>query len=158
MKKFALIITGIVLICGMAHASKEFTDDAEIRGTFIAYDRLWAKHNPAAIAQLWGDNGICISPDGTVAHGRSNIQALTVSEHTGKYKKAKIKTEVGGVRILKDGWAYVEGSTTVTNVVDKNGENMPDEVIPFTALMAKQNGQWMLMDARPTALLNKTTK
>ena len=109
----------------------------------------WNRHDTAAMAQSWAEDGDLINPFGRVAKGRDQVQQLFRDEHAGPFKTCSHQMKIGEVRMLGSDTAIADGDCTLTGARGPDGKEMR----PFTPhvffVMRKNEGQWQIIAARP---------
>jgi uncharacterized protein (TIGR02246 family) len=119
---------------------------AEIRGMMREYLRAFNRHDPAALAAHWSQAGESIDLDsGQTTRGRPAVEEIfsTLFEEDAG---ATIDIDITAIRPVREDVAVVDGVSLLS---------FSDEVPTgsrFTAVVAKQDGRWMLESVREAAV------
>lgn len=134
-----------------ADESARVTEDEQaVRGCIAKYVEAFNQGDAAAIAALWSDAGVWVSPDGdrlvgSAAIGKAmedyfaegNGQALSVTDATIRFLAPTAAVEEGRARVVRAGEAPEEST--------------------YIAIHVKQDGAWRLDSVRETAIAIAST-
>ena len=90
-----------------------------------------------------------INPMGRQARGRSQIEALLTDEHQHAMKGTTMTSRVVDVRLLSPSLAFIDEEMVITGMREPSGRMLPDRLVHGSMLMQKENGAWLVAEARP---------
>jgi uncharacterized protein (TIGR02246 family) len=126
-------------------------DDASIQKRLDEFVAAWNKHDPKALAAVFGPDGDLINPFGRAAKGPAEIEKLFQDEHTGVMKSSTYTLGTTAVRMLDADAAVVDWDGSVDGMVAPDGSAMPPFKHHVTAVLKKQDGQWWIFAVRAMA-------
>lgn len=119
---------------------------AEIRDMMRDYLRAFNRHDPAALAAHWSESGENVDLDsGQTTRGRPAVEEI-FSALFQEDADATIDIDITTIRPVREDVAVVDGVSLIS---------FTDEVpvgSRFTAVVAKQDGRWMLESVREAAV------
>jgi uncharacterized protein (TIGR02246 family) len=119
---------------------------AEIRDMMRDYLRAFNRHDPAALAAHWSESGENVDLDsGQTTRGRPAVEEI-FSALFQEDADATIDIDITTIRPVREDVAVVDGVSLIS---------FSDEVPAgsrFTAVVAKQDGRWMLESVREAAV------
>jgi uncharacterized protein (TIGR02246 family) len=112
---------------------------------FIA---AWNKHDAAALAAIWTENGDYAEPDGRTVFGRADIQKLFTLEHGSVFKNSELNLVVERVKSVGDDVAIADGTYELFKATDPAGRPIGIRTGYFTNVLVKQGDGWKVSSAR----------
>ena len=125
-------------------------DEAAIRKVHADFTAAWNRHDPAALAAIWSDNGDLVNPEGRWAKGKAEVQKNFAGEQAGIFKSSTFTNTVTGVRFLAPNIAIVDASFEIQNATPPNAPPMTQKGL-YKAVMVKEGGTWRTASAMAMA-------
>lgn len=141
--RFVLAVSAAVLAMGLAPASAQ-TKDPAVDKLAADWSAAFAKADVKALASLYTDNAIRITPEGGRVVGRDAISKEFATNFAGPWKGAKIKISIGAVQPIGPDIAVGDGTYEVTDVTGPDGKPVPPIKGSYVNTMVKKNGAWVL--------------
>lgn len=119
---------------------------AEVRGMLRSYLRAFNRHDAAALAAHWSETGENVDLDSgeVTAAGRAAVRdvfaALFATDD-----QVTIDIDVHAIRPIRDDVAVVDGVSLISFAADTPASSR------FSAVVVKQDGQWVLENVRESA-------
>lgn len=129
--------------------------EAVIRELYDQFEAAWNRHDPKAIAAMWTIDGDHVEPDGTVAKGRDQVEALMVKQHETIFKDTTLGLTINDVWFVTANVALVDGDYEVTGAKLPDGTPIPARKGHVTAILLRERGDWSIAASRlmiPTQL------
>lgn len=148
------LLVAVVLCFGMiaAPANRQSDEDAIRRMTFDAVRRL-NQGDLTAIRDFWDENADYVGIDGRFLHGRDALETffaqlikVGAGEETGTIEQ---------VRFIASDLAIVDGSWTITDARDANGNRLPPIRGRGCEFVQKKRGRWRFVATREMAIRNQ---
>ncbi|MFZ5470225.1 MAG: YybH family protein [Myxococcota bacterium] len=143
----------LVLAAPAWAAQKEKTAQKEmeaIKATTAEFIKAHNRHDAAAMAAHWVEDGTFIHPDGKMAKGRAAIERLLSEEHASPMMKDCTATaEVKDLRLVRPDLAFVDLEMRVRGMKRPDGSPLPEQISHVSLLAEKKAGKWLVLDARP---------
>lgn len=149
----ALVALASVLIAATIGAPPTplppFTGEkAEVNAVHQKYAENWNRHDAAALAAMWTEEGDYIEPDGRTALGREEVLKVLKFEHGSVFKDSRLDLHVERVRLVSKGVAVVDGTYELLGAYDPHGHPIGMRSGYFTTALVKQDGQWKVSAVR----------
>jgi uncharacterized protein (TIGR02246 family) len=141
--RLALAVSTAVLTTGLGSALAQAKDPA-LDKLAADWTAAFARADAKALASLYTENGIRITPEGGKVLGRSAIEKEFASNFAGPWKGAKIKINVGSIAPVSPDIAVNEGTYEVTGVTAPDGKPVPPLKGSYINTIVKKNGAWVL--------------
>jgi len=129
--------------------------EALIRKLYGQFQAEWNKHDGKALSDMWTIDGDHVEPDGTVAKGRHEVEALLSKQHGSIFKESKLDLQINDVWFLTRDMALVDGDYTLSGAVLPDGTAIPAREGHVTSVLMKERGTWWIAASRlmiPTRL------
>jgi uncharacterized protein (TIGR02246 family) len=138
-----MAVSASVLAIGLASTSAQ-TKDPAVDKLAADWAAAFAKADVKALASLYTDNAIRISPEGGRVVGRDAISKEFATNFAGPWKGATIKISIGAVQPVGPDIAVGEGTYEVTGVTGPDGKPVPPIKGSYVNTMVKKDGAWVL--------------
>lgn len=126
--------------------SAESPTTEEVRGTIRNYVAALRKRDVASLVSHWSESGESIDLDsGESTKGRDSIGRVFASLFE-REVDADVRIDVTAVRPIRDDVAIVDGVSTLACAGERPACSR------FSAVLAKQNGRWLLESVREAAM------
>lgn len=135
-----LLVAAPCMLCGVARAEQAVDPAAEIRQAATAYAAAFNKKDYAALADQWTERATLVEGN-LELEGRDAIVAA-VRAWRERHPAATMQIEVGGIDLLAEPLARVDGVLTFTA---KPGSR--PLVSRFTSLRVREGGEWRLAES-----------
>jgi uncharacterized protein (TIGR02246 family) len=143
----------LVLATGVLSGRPSHADEDEamaVRKQCNLFVTAWNKHDAAAMAAIFADEGDMISDDGQRHEGREAVKAVLAAWHgaEGPMRASTVKVLDEPVRFVTDEVAVSDATVSVSGV---KGEGEATMTVPLhvTNVWKKTDGKWMLFASRP---------
>lgn len=121
-------------------------DEKAIRQASASFVAAFNKHDAAALAALWAEDGVSVDPDtGERVSGRKAIEA-TLKKSFADGDKSELQVQIESVRIISPDAAIEEGTSTLVR------PGQPPERSTYSAVHVKRKGKWLLSSVHETDL------
>ncbi len=150
MTVFALVLAAFPTTVAADESARVAEEEQAVRSCITKYVEAFNRGDAEAIAQLWSERGVWVSPDGDRLTGRDEIQAalrdyfansdgqvLSVLETTIRFLAPTVAVEEGKARVVQSGEAPEEST--------------------YIAIHVKKDDRWQLDSVRETAIPVPTT-
>lgn len=142
---YSVILSSLMLLpsCEKKKPSLE-----EFQNIATEFESAWKNHDPKAMANLWAEDGNLISPFAAEYKGRKEIEQHFEREHSDTMKNSQMALKVRNVRLIDPDTAFVDADMTLTGMIvgGEKADPIRDHAI---FLMAKKDGKWQILIARP---------
>lgn len=143
----------LVFVAGVAFAQPIPTPiadqtDAEVRAVTDQFVENWNKHDTAALAALWTEDGDHTEPDGRTVYGPKEIKRLFDIEHGTVFKDSELNLVVERVRTVSPDTAIADGTYELFNARDPAGNDIGTRTGYFFYVVVKQDGKWKVSASR----------
>lgn len=136
-------VSAAVLALGLTTASAQ-TPDPAVDKLVADWTAAFAKGDSKALAGLYTENAIRVTPDGGRVVGREAIAKEFATAFAGPWKGAKIKIQSGVLHPLGADIAVGEGTYEVSGVRGPDGKPVPPIKGTYVNTLVKKNGAWLL--------------
>jgi uncharacterized protein (TIGR02246 family) len=148
-----LVTALCLLIAGTAFAQPVPTPvdsqtAAAVRALTDQFVEAWNKHDTAALAAIWTEDGDHGEPDGRTVYGRAEIQKLFALEHGSVFKKSELNLVVERVRPVSDTVAVADGTYELFNATDPAGRAIGTRTGYFINILVKEGNVWKVSASR----------
>ena len=145
MRKAGLVLAVLaaVLSAGPGSAWAQAKDPA-VEKLAADWAAAFARADVKALANLYTENAIRVSPEGGRVIGRDAIGKEFATNFAGPWKGAAIKIQVGAVQAVGPDIAVGEGTYEVSGVKGPDGQPVPPIKGSYVNTMVKKNGAWAL--------------
>lgn len=162
MKRSLLFATFAVAVGGSAHAldpsvgagldasRRNLQAETEVRQRYAAFTAAFNRHDTAAMAAMWTEQGDHYEPDGSFAEGREAVRKLFEASHSAGFKAAAITLDIDSVWMITPNVALVNGFYVVDGVRDPDGNVIAIRKGHLTSVLLKDEGQWWVAASRAT--------
>ncbi|KNZ42074.1 YybH family protein [Acetobacterium bakii] len=111
-----------------------------------SFHDAWANGDAREIASFFTDDGFRVGPDGTIQHGRSELEEA-FAEMFKMMPDATLTFEPGTIRLLSPEYATWQGGVEITL-----GEGKPSIKGYALDLLKKVDEHWLIQEAHPKTL------
>lgn len=162
-----LVVAALLLVCAPALAEDELAggapaatgamaaadvgSEAVIRKMYDEYEAAWNRHDPAALAGFWAEDGDRLESDGTAAKGRKQVEIALREQHAGAFKESVISLSLDSVWFIVDGVALADGPYTVTGIRDPDGKVVPPRRGHLSNVLVRDGETWRIGASRAMA-------
>ena len=145
MKIAQLALAGSIglLGAGLTPASAQ-TKDPAMDKLAADWTAAFDKGDAKAVASLYTENAIRVTPEGGTVLGRSAIEKEFVAFFAGPFKGTKIKINVGSLQHVNADVAVNEGTYEVTGILTPDGKPAPALRGSYLNTMIKKGGSWII--------------
>ncbi len=116
--------------------------EGEVHATYKRFVEAWNKHDAAAMATLWTDEGDHTEPDGRTVHGRAEVNKLLQIEHASVFKGSQLHIAVEHVRLVSDDVAIADGTYELFGATDPAGNKLGVRAGYFTSVLKRDADGW----------------
>ncbi len=109
----------------------------------------WKRHDAAALAAVFAEDGDLINPFGRHANGRGEIERLYRDEHTAFLKASTLSILGRSYRFPADDVAIVDWDAALSGIVGQDGAPMPTQKFHGTMIWVERAGKWSILAGRP---------
>ena len=139
--RIALAVSAAVLAVGLASASAQ-TKDPAFDKLAADWAAAFAKADVKALASLYTEDAIRVSPDGGRVVGREAIAKEFATAFAGPWKGAKINIQTGALHTVSAGVAVGEGTY---EVIAMGPDGKPLSIKgSYVNTLVKKDGAWVL--------------
>lgn len=124
------------------HDEKADLNSAELRRTSESYTEAFSKGDVRAILEHFAERAEYVDPEGTVYHGKQEIEKL-LTEFFKDHPKSQLELDIGDIRTVGDGIAVEDGASTI-----RMGDDTEDLACEYTAFHQKIDGKWLTVSVR----------
>jgi uncharacterized protein (TIGR02246 family) len=133
-------------------ASAESPERRELESFLDSFIAAWNRHDAAAMAAYWVEEGDLLNTRGHHAQGRAAVQQLLASEHAGPMRSTHTEMKLVGTRTLAPGLVLADARMVVEGVRMADGQTKPIPMhVAFVA--TKRPEGWRYVAVRPYAFL-----
>lgn len=155
MSKIVSVAIALVLALGAGsaraesrHFPKEDRNAASIRAMTDQFVENWNKHDTAALAALWTEDGDHMEPDGRTVTGPKEIKRLFDIEHGSVFKNSELNLVVEKVRSLGDDVAVADGTYELFGATDPAGNDIGTRTGYFFYVVRREGDGWKVSASR----------
>ena len=137
----------LILVASLFTSFYIFADPKiEIQQTLDNFANVWNTHDAKKMSEFWAPDGDLINPWGKWADGREGVLKLFEGEQKGAFKNSTQKFVVEKVRLIGPITAFVDANSFMKLIEGKREKDMSHHL---SLLMAKKEGKWWVLAARP---------
>lgn len=122
--------------------------DAEVRAMTDQFVQNWNKHDTAALAALWTDDGDHTEPDGRTVYGPNEIKRLFDIEHGTVFKDSELNLVVERVRSVGGDVAIADGTYELFKARDPAGNDIGTRTGYFFYVVRRDGDGWKVSASR----------
>jgi uncharacterized protein (TIGR02246 family) len=141
--RLALAVAVAVLAAGLGSASAQAKDPA-VEKLAADWAAAFARADVKALASLYTEDAIRITPEGGRVVGRDAIVKEFTTNFAGPWKGAAIKIEIGALQTVAPDIKVGEGTYEVTGVTGPDGKPVPPIKGSYVNTLVKKDGTWLL--------------
>ena len=141
--RLVLAVSMAALGMGLSSASAQ-TKDPAVDKLVADWVAAFARADVKALASLYTESAIRVSPEGGKVIGRAAIEKEFATNFAGPWKGATIKIQVGSVQTVGPEISVGEGTYEVAGVTGPDGKPVPPIKGSYVNTMVKKNGAWVL--------------
>jgi len=123
-------------------------NEAAIRKLYADFTAAWNRHDPAAMAAMWAIDGDHLDPDGRMAKGRDEIEALLSGQHASVFKNTTLDLDIDAVWFVTADVALVDGTYALIGARDPKGNELPVRKGHLTSILLKERNKWSIAASR----------
>jgi uncharacterized protein (TIGR02246 family) len=143
-----VVALSLVVALSTCQAENDSASEAAIRKIVSDFETAWTKCDAKALAGLWIEDGDFLSPYGTFAKGRAEIEKFYASALASGYCGSSGTGTISNIRLLGDEVAIIDGEWGIKGKHNQNGQAMPEEKGLFTAVAKKTGTRWLIVAQR----------
>ena len=149
-KPITVCVVALSLVAPLStgQAENNSPGEAAIRKIVSDFEGAWTKCDAKALAGLWIEDGDFLSPYGTFAKGRAEIEKFYATAFASGYCGSSGTGTIGNIRFLGDEVAIIDGEWDIKGAHDQNRRAAPEEKGLFTAVAKKRGTRWLLVAQR----------
>jgi uncharacterized protein (TIGR02246 family) len=122
--------------------------DQTLEATVQRYSQALQRFDAKEFASYFADDATILSPFGSFAKGRAEIERVFSQDAPKIYEGAKLKVSIVGARRIGSDHVLLDLDVDVQNMRKPDGSRGPGKV-HNTILAQKQGDRWQFVDARP---------
>lgn len=148
-----ILSLALVLLASTAFAQPAPTPvsdetDAQVRAMTDQFVQSWNKHDTAALAALWTEDGDHTEPDGRTVYGPKEIKKLFDIEHGTVFKDSELNMVVERVRKVGNDAAIADGTYELFKARDPAGNEIGTRTGYFFYVVERQGDEWKVSASR----------
>lgn len=120
------------------------TDESEIRRLFSDYEAAWNRHDAAALAAFYTEDGDAVFPSGRKASGREAVRTVEAANQATTNRNSHTARQIQSIRFLTPQVALVDETATIDGMTNDNGETVPSRNALMTTVLVKRDGTWRI--------------
>jgi uncharacterized protein (TIGR02246 family) len=133
---------------GSGMPASDVANEKIIRKLYETFVGDWNAHRVNAMADLWAIDGDHVDPDGRMVKGREEVRALFAKQHEVVFAKTKLTLTVSSVWFITEDVALVDGTYSITGIVDPKGKEIAERKGLLTSIFLKEKGRWQIEVSR----------
>src|SRR5262249_28541692 len=143
MKTCLATLSVLILAALGAHALAQRAqgDDAAIRQALEAYSRAFNRGQAPATGPAFVENALYVTADGERIAGRAAI-VKRLRDYLATHKGDQLRVTAESILFVNPEIAEVDGNAEI------RGPGGPPDISPYTALLVKREGRWMIQSMR----------
>ena len=145
---FCVVALSLIAALSTCQDENNSPGEAAIRKIVSDFERAWTKCDAKALAGLWIEDGDFLSPYGTFAKGRAEIEKFYAGAFASGYCGSSGAGTITNIRLLGDEVAIIDGEWDIKGAHTQNGRATPEEKGLFTAVAKKRGARWLLVAQR----------
>jgi len=139
----------------------DLRNERTIRKLYEEFTAAWNRHDTNAMGDMWALDGDHLEPDGHLAKGRAEVQALLNKQHATVFKDSHLGLKIDSVWFITGDVALVDGSYEVSGIQDLEGHPIPTRRGHLTSVLLNERDKWWIAASRlmiPTTLPYRKTE
>ena len=149
MKLLSIPVTLTILFCACQQTQNNAADEAAIKARFETFAAAWNNQDAKTMAASYAESGSLIDPFGTEARGHIAIEGLLGKTVNIMLQDSETSFTIEHVRFLRQDAVFVDAIQHITGSISPEGMKIPAMRLHVAAVMQKNAGQWLFVDARP---------
>jgi uncharacterized protein (TIGR02246 family) len=150
-KIFALVpILGLLIQPLVARPHPAVEDEKVIRKVVAALEEAWNRHDMKAWAALFAQDSDFVNVAGAHWQGRAEIESKHEEAHRMMFRESTLTIEDAGIKFLRSDVALAHVTWGLVGDKDPDGTPRPSRRGIFTLVLAKQDGNWLMVAAQNT--------
>ena len=141
--KYGIVLT-LLGVAGAVRADNTAVDQKSASKVGADWIEAWNRHDPAAMAALFGEHGDVVNPMGDVAKGHDQVLKLFQQEQAGKLKTSTMAQSCDPARFIGPAVAELDCAFTLTGVIGADGAIRGH----VTDVVVEENGRWGIASMR----------
>jgi uncharacterized protein (TIGR02246 family) len=143
MKRFPLAIALAVALAGIPVSARAAdSNEAAIKELNQDFVTAWNAHDPKKMAAAWAEDVDLINPFGVKCGNRAEVEKLFEKEQSGVMKASTYKIDSFTLRRACDDVMVGDWESTVTGMIDPDGNALPPFHHHVTAVYQNRGGHW----------------
>ncbi len=133
----------------------DVVNEAATRKLYEQFVAAWNKHDVAAMADMWLEDGDHVEPDGHVAKTRPQVAELLKQEHASVFKSSHLTLTIDTVWFMTSDVALGDGTYEISGIVSPDGKQIPPRKGRFSTIFMYERSRWWIAASRlmvPTTL------
>jgi uncharacterized protein (TIGR02246 family) len=143
-----VLFATLIMFPSVLEAQINRADEAALHHIVTDLEGAWANCDAKALAALWTEDGDFLSPCGTLAKGRAEIERFYADAFSSGYCHSTATGTVSNIRFVEQDIAIVDGTWDIKGAHDPQGLAAPEEKGRFTAVAKKLGARWFIMAQR----------
>ncbi len=149
MKKLFLSTALAVAMAGIpASARAADANEAAVKELNQDFVTAWNAHDPKKMAAAWAADVSLINPFGVRCSSRAEVEKLFEQEQSGVMKASTYKIDSFTLRKVCDDVMVGDWDSTVTGMIDPNGNPLPPFPHHVTTVYQNRGGHWTVAIVR----------
>ena len=133
----------------------DLRNERTIRKIYEEFTAAWNRHDTKTMGDMWALDGDHLEPDGHLAKGRAEVEALLTKQHATVFKNSHLGLTIDSVWFVSGNVALVDGSYEVSGIQDLEGRPIPTRKGHLTSVLLNERDKWWIAASRlmiPTTL------
>jgi uncharacterized protein (TIGR02246 family) len=126
----------------------DIVNEAAIRKLYEQFVTAWNKHDVAAMADNWVEDGDHVEPDGHVAKMRGQVAELLKQEHSSVFKSSHLTLTIDSVWFIVTDAALADGTYELSGIVAPDGQQIPARKGRFSTVFIYERSRWWIAASR----------
>lgn len=126
----------------------DLRNERTIRKLYDEFTAAWNRHDTKTMGDMWALDGDHLEPDGRLAKGRAEVQALLNKQHATVFKDSHLGLTIDSVWFITGDVALVDGSYEVSGIQDLEGHPIPTRRGHLTSVLLNERDKWWIAASR----------